>query len=154
MTAETIHTCSYSCERPECVRRQRDELRDRMEAVLAQRPAAPSGEVVAWFPTNAQGEIIRNYGDGSPVYACRTKEEAEQAKRCHLGATSPVIPLYAAKQPAAVDEAVAVLTELVATLAATGTVTGSRIYFPERQTRELLKKACDALAAQQQGGVE
>jgi hypothetical protein len=59
------------------------------------------GEVVAWFPTNAQGEIIRNYGDGSPVYACRTKEEAEQAKRCHLGATGPVIPLYAAPPPAA-----------------------------------------------------
>lgn len=55
-------------------------------------------EAVAWFPTNAQGEIIRNYGDGSPVYAYRTKEEAEQAKRCHLGATGPVIPLYAAPQ--------------------------------------------------------
>lgn len=56
-----------------------------------------------------------------------------------------------AQQPAAVDGAMAVLTELVATLAATGTVTGGRIYFPERQTRELLKKACDALAAQQGG---
>lgn len=51
-----------------------------------------------------------------------------------------------AQQPAAVDRAVVVLTELVATLAATGTVTGGRIYFPERQTRELLKKARDALA--------
>lgn len=56
---------------------------------------------MAWFPTNAQGEIIRNHGDGSPVYACRTKEEAEQAKRCHLGATGPVIPLYAAPPPPA-----------------------------------------------------
>lgn len=56
------------------------------------------------------------------------------------------------QQPAAVDGAMPVLTELVATLAATGTVTGGRIYFPERQTRELLKKACDALAAQQQQG--
>jgi hypothetical protein len=24
-----IHSCSYYCERPECVRAQRDELRDR-----------------------------------------------------------------------------------------------------------------------------
>lgn len=56
-----------------------------------------------------------------------------------------------AQQPAAVDGAMAVLTELVATLAATGTVTGGRIYFPERQTRELLKKACDALATQPGG---
>ena len=52
-----------------------------------------------------------------------------------------------AHQPAAVDGAMVVLTELVTTLTATGTVTGGRIYFPERQTRELLKKARDALAA-------
>lgn len=50
-----------------------------------------------------------------------------------------------AKQPATVD---GVLTELVATLAATGTVTGGRIYFPERQTRELLKRAYDTVAKQ------
>ena len=57
----------------------------------------------------------------------------------------------AAQQPAAVDEAMPALVELVTTLAATGTVTGGRIYFPERQTRELLTKACDALAAQPGG---
>jgi hypothetical protein len=44
MTTDTIHTCSYYCERPECVRRQRDELRDRLESALAQRPpSAPVG---------------------------------------------------------------------------------------------------------------
>src|SRR5690554_4785153 len=32
MTAETIHTCSYSCERPECIRAQRDELAARLTA--------------------------------------------------------------------------------------------------------------------------
>lgn len=36
MTANTdVHTCSYYCERPECVRLQRAELRDRMESALA-----------------------------------------------------------------------------------------------------------------------
>lgn len=41
MTTTDVHTCSYYCERPECVRRQRDELRGRMESALAapQRPA-------------------------------------------------------------------------------------------------------------------
>ena len=29
-TPDEIHSCSYYCERPECIRRQRDELRDRM----------------------------------------------------------------------------------------------------------------------------
>ncbi len=31
----TIHTCSYYCERPECIKRQRDELVKRMEVVEA-----------------------------------------------------------------------------------------------------------------------
>ena len=40
-TDTDVHTCNYYCERPECVRRQRDELRDRMESSLAssQQPA-------------------------------------------------------------------------------------------------------------------
>ena len=29
------HTCSYYCERPECIRAQRDELRDRLGRELA-----------------------------------------------------------------------------------------------------------------------
>ena len=37
MTDDTIHTCSYSCERPECIRAQRDELVARLTA--AQQPA-------------------------------------------------------------------------------------------------------------------
>jgi hypothetical protein len=28
---DELHTCSYECDRPECVRAQRDELRDRVE---------------------------------------------------------------------------------------------------------------------------
>lgn len=30
MTAETIHTCSYACDRAECIRAQRDELAARL----------------------------------------------------------------------------------------------------------------------------
>jgi hypothetical protein len=36
MTADTIHTCSYSCERPECIRAQRDELAARLTAPAAE----------------------------------------------------------------------------------------------------------------------
>lgn len=45
MTANTdIHTCSYYCERPECVKAQRDELRDRMESAhTSAPPSAPVG---------------------------------------------------------------------------------------------------------------
>ncbi len=40
MTDDTIHTCSYSCERPGCIRAQRDELVAKVEALRA--------EVEAW----------------------------------------------------------------------------------------------------------
>lgn len=36
MTADTIHTCSYSCERPGCIRAQRDELVAKVEALRAE----------------------------------------------------------------------------------------------------------------------
>ena len=36
MTAETIHTCSYECDRPECIRAQRDNLVARLTADLSQ----------------------------------------------------------------------------------------------------------------------
>lgn len=36
MTAETTHTCSYECERPGCIRAQRDELVAKVEALRAE----------------------------------------------------------------------------------------------------------------------
>ena len=39
MTDDTIHTCSYECERPECIRAQRDELAARLTA----ETSAPAG---------------------------------------------------------------------------------------------------------------
>jgi hypothetical protein len=36
----SLHTCSYYCERPGCIRAQRDELRQKLEqAVAAEREA-------------------------------------------------------------------------------------------------------------------
>ncbi len=36
----SIHTCSYYCNRPECVRAQRDELRQKLEQAEEQEPVA------------------------------------------------------------------------------------------------------------------
>lgn len=41
MTAQ-LHTCSYHCDRPECVRAQRDQLREWMESVS--QPLTPERE--------------------------------------------------------------------------------------------------------------
>ncbi len=32
-----IHSCSYYCDRPECIKQQRDELRERLERLTAER---------------------------------------------------------------------------------------------------------------------
>lgn len=37
MTTEQVHTCSYYCDRPGCVKDQRDELRDRLEGLDAEK---------------------------------------------------------------------------------------------------------------------
>ena len=42
MTTEQVHTCSYYCDRPECLKDQRDELRDRLDAT----PPAQAAEAV------------------------------------------------------------------------------------------------------------
>ena len=43
MTTDTIHTCSYSCERPGCIRAQRDELVSRLEALTAAQAQPDAG---------------------------------------------------------------------------------------------------------------
>jgi hypothetical protein len=50
MTAETIHTCSYECERPACIRAQRDELASRLGAETS----------------NARGEWPERYACNGP----------------------------------------------------------------------------------------
>ena len=36
---DDIHSCSYYCDRPECIKRQRDELREQVEKLNAERDA-------------------------------------------------------------------------------------------------------------------
>jgi hypothetical protein len=40
MNRDDIHTCSYSCERPACIKAQRDELAQRLFELVAQAVAA------------------------------------------------------------------------------------------------------------------
>ena len=43
------HTCSYYCERPECIRAQRDELRDRLGRELAAAKAEAAAMENNWM---------------------------------------------------------------------------------------------------------
>jgi hypothetical protein len=62
MTRDDIHTCSYSCERPACIKAQRDELAQRLLELVAQAVAAER---------EACAEICRAYAmpDGTSVTA-------------------------------------------------------------------------------------
>jgi hypothetical protein len=61
----SIHTCSYYCERPDCIRAQRDELRQKLEqAIQAEREAC--AKVCETFDNEEAGdcaEAIRARGE-------------------------------------------------------------------------------------------
>ena len=57
MTAETIHTCSYSCERPGCIRAQRDELAARLAAETSNARGKVEYEYEVW-----QGAVLQAGG--------------------------------------------------------------------------------------------
>lgn len=45
----SIHTCSYSCERPACIKAQRDELVQKLPKLVAEAVAAEREKVAAWM---------------------------------------------------------------------------------------------------------
>ena len=49
MTHDSIHTCSYSCERPACIKAQRDELVQKLPKLVAEAVAADREKVAAWM---------------------------------------------------------------------------------------------------------
>jgi hypothetical protein len=46
MTYDSIHTCSYSCERPACIKAQRDELAQRLLELVAEAVTAEREEIL------------------------------------------------------------------------------------------------------------
>jgi hypothetical protein len=68
MTAETIHTCSYECERPECIRAQRDELAARLTAETSNARGEVEYEYEVW-----QGDALQAGGREND-YASATSE--------------------------------------------------------------------------------
>jgi len=80
MTDDTIHTCSYSCERPGCIRAQRDELVAKVEALRTEaeqhlRQAMSNGAKAR--AAQAQADNLR-----TEIEALRAENEA--MKRCAI----------------------------------------------------------------------
>lgn len=57
MTRDNIHTCSYECERPACIKAQRDELAKRLFELVAEAAAAERENVARWM-------ISKSYATG------------------------------------------------------------------------------------------
>jgi hypothetical protein len=51
-----IHSCSYYCSRPECVRAQRDDLRDKLERQQERRAMTDRERFEAWWDQDFQHE--------------------------------------------------------------------------------------------------
>lgn len=73
---EEIHSCSYYCDRPECIRKQRDELR---EGIFSKVQAARENEKMRC----ALVCKARNMGDGT--------REDQEAERCATAILWPTV---------------------------------------------------------------
>jgi hypothetical protein len=65
----SIHTCSYYCDRPECIRAQRDELRQKFEQ-------AEKREWVGLTDEEIESELTKEFGQwwSLHVSVCRAIE--------------------------------------------------------------------------------
>jgi hypothetical protein len=101
----SIHTCSYYCDRPECIRAQRDELRQKLEQAEKQEPSlwfaigkdgrvkytTDSDRALKWKQAESY-RLVRDYYT-SPVHASDISQERvdETAKDRHeLAGTMPI----------------------------------------------------------------
>ena len=90
MTDTDIHSCGYYCDRPLCIKAQRDELRDKFIATIPIPMVEPEPfeywnvvegwvkieEVRQHFDTANCGTIYKHEGEGRiPLYAAPPKKE-------------------------------------------------------------------------------
>ena len=62
----SIHTCSYFCERHECIKAQRDELRQKLEQAEKQEPVAFRNTATGAFCTG--GFLRKDWAKWQPLY--------------------------------------------------------------------------------------
>ena len=56
--SDEIHTCSYSCERPACIKAQRDELAQRLLELVAQAAAAEREACAEYVAQSFENELV------------------------------------------------------------------------------------------------
>ena len=66
-----IHSCSYSCTRPECVKQQRDELRSKLNT--AELDLFTAKRMCAALEALAQGRLDQKHSDRKQALVWRDK---------------------------------------------------------------------------------
>ena len=64
MTHDDIHTRSYSCERPACIKAQRDELTQRLLELVAEAVAAEKELIAEWVESWGNDLTIKDIVEG------------------------------------------------------------------------------------------
>lgn len=115
MTTDTLHTCSYECDRPECVRAQRDYLRDRLEALTAVQRSDAGLDVEAVLRRFLTGDGYIAECDIHHIVAALTAQPTISGYTCTVpddcetlrwrGQILSMNELASVAQPAAVDDA-------------------------------------------------
>jgi len=76
----STHTCSYYCDRPECIRAQRDELRQALEQAEKQEPFAwihyaPGYKMQVTQHSSEPSQKLPDYFKTIPVYTAPPRKE-------------------------------------------------------------------------------
>lgn len=78
MSDYDIHTCSYYCDRPACILRQRNELRDKLFEEI--RTSERSIQTSDTKPAESSQPWVKTYSGGKPNYT-QPIESADEALR-------------------------------------------------------------------------
>jgi hypothetical protein len=83
-----IHSCSYYCDRPACIKAQRDELRDKFQVMQAQAEIDAKVQRIAALQSG-EPVVFTCHGNNAPAYGCNKPGDMSGT---YYKAPQPVVP--------------------------------------------------------------
>ena len=85
-----IHSCSYYCDRPACIKAQRDELRDRFQVMQAQAEVDDKAQRIAALQ-GGEPVVFTCHGNNAPAYGCNKPGDMSGT---YYKAPQPVVDVF------------------------------------------------------------